>query len=87
MRTMKIPSCFGHYARFMYEEGGSAEACIQCHVAEHCYRVTMVEALNALAGDMGLLMDNLIEQGKIEDYADLGAKDDDGYGVLPPTDD
>lgn len=86
---MRIPKCFGHYARFLYEEGVSPEVCIQCEVAEHCYRATTVETMNALAADLGLLMDNLIEQGKIADYADLGDKggDDEGddFGVLPPT--
>jgi hypothetical protein len=88
---MKIPKCFGHYARFMYEEGVSPEVCIQCEVAEHCYRATTVDSLNSLAADVGLLMDNLLEQGKVADYADLGGGegggDDDGdeFGVLPPT--
>ena len=87
---MKIPNCFGHYARFMYEEGVSPEVCIQCAIAEHCYRADTVETLNAIAADVGLLMDNLIEQGNIADYADLGGDPDgdpDGHGfsVLPPT--
>ena len=87
---MRIPKCFGHYARFLSEEGVGPEVCIQCEVGEHCYRATTVDALNALAADMGLLMDNLLEQGKIADYADLGAegegdREDDTFGVLPPT--
>ena len=85
---MKIPKCFGHYARFLCEEGVGPEVCIQCEVSEHCYRATSVDALNALAADLGLLMDNLLEQGRIVDYADLGSAADDGdeFGVLPPMD-
>ena len=84
---MKIPKCFGHYARFLCEEGVSPEVCIQCDVAEHCYRATTVDAMNALAADMGLLMDNLLEQGKIADYDKLGDDDDgEGFSILPPTD-
>lgn len=84
---MKIPKCFGHYARFLYEEGVGPEVCIQCELAEHCYRTTTVDAMNALAADVGLLMDNLLEQGKVVDYAELGGGDEDGdeFSVLPPT--
>lgn len=80
---MKIPDCFGRYARFMYEEGAKPEACIQCEVAEHCYRATTAETLNSIAADLGLLIDNLIEQGRIAEYSELGSGDDELDNVLP----
>ena len=80
---MTIPKCFGRYARFTYEEGVGPEVCIQCEVAEHCYRSATTDRLNAIAADLGLLIDNLIDQGKIAEYSDLGEADDDLDGVLP----
>jgi len=79
---MKIPNCFAHYARFIYEEGAKPEDCIQCDLAEHCYRATTAESLNSIAADLGLLIDNLIEQGRISEYSELG-NDDDLDNVLP----
>jgi hypothetical protein len=83
-----IPKCFGRYGRFMYEEGVKPELCVQCEVAEHCYRATTTEALSSIAADLGLLIDNLLEQGKIEDYGSLGnggrdGEEDDLDSVIP----
>lgn|GEM_PF-2692766 len=71
---MTIPKCFGRYGRFLYEEGVKPELCIQCEVCEHCYRAATTEALSSIAADLGLLIDNLLDQGKIEDYSSLGGE-------------
>ncbi len=84
---MQIPRCFGRYARFLYEEKVKPELCIQCELAEHCYRASTVDALNTIANDVALLIDNLLEQGRIVDYSELGRGDDDAEpdldSVLP----
>ena len=80
---MKIPRCFGRYARFLYEEGVGPELCIECEVAEHCYRVTTADRLGSLASDLGLLIDNLLEQGKIHEYEEGPEDADDLDGVIP----
>ena len=83
---MKIPACFGRYAHFLYEEGAAPETCIQCELAEHCYRATTAEALNSLAADVGLLTDNLIEQGRISEATALGSSGDEALDNVLPRD-
>jgi hypothetical protein len=75
---MHVPKCFGRYGRFMYEEGIKPEVCIQCEVAEHCYRAATSESLSSIAADLALLIDNLLDQGKIAEYNVLGQGGGDG---------
>ncbi len=69
---MKVPECFGEYAVFLIdEESGNAETCIKCMYSDHCHKVTSCHYLNSLHLDIGLIVENLFDQGILKEVEDI----------------
>lgn len=70
-KPIQLPECFGQYARFTCDDEFTAEDCIRCRYEAHCHKATTTDALTCIAANVSLLIDNLLDQGKIKDHRDL----------------
>lgn len=70
-KPIELPECFGQYARFTCDDEFTPEECIRCRYESHCHKATTTDALTSIAANVDLLIENLLEQGRIKDYRDL----------------
>jgi hypothetical protein len=63
--------CWGEYGDRFGPEDRDPEECFTCPVAEHCFRVTVADAVVSTAANLGLIVDNLVARGELKQWDEL----------------
>jgi len=66
----KLQECFGMQAESLLD-GQKPEACLRCEIFDTCHKVTVAAALQGIAVDMQLLVQNGLDQGWLKSFDEL----------------
>ena len=65
-----MPECFGCQAECML--GGEApDACLDCEWFDKCHKITVAVALQSIATDLDLVVQNGLSDGRLKCFAEL----------------
>ena len=65
-----LKECFGMQADSMLD-GQTPDACLKCEMFDTCHKVTIAAALQGIAVDLSLLVQNGLDQGWLKSFAEL----------------
>ena len=65
-----LKECFGMQAESLLD-GQTPEACLKCELFDTCHKVTIAAALQGIAVDLSLLVQNGLDQGWLKSFAQL----------------
>ena len=81
MKNNVPPECFGYQGEAMLY-GKTAEGCIGCDWFDTCHKITVAASLQALSGNLDLIVQNGLAADRIKPYDELGGSRDVDTGQL-----
>lgn len=73
MKSKKIKECFGNLGGSILM-GEPPEECVACELIDRCYQVTVAMALQGMALDFNLLIQNGMSKGWLKSFSELDPK-------------
>jgi hypothetical protein len=65
-----LKECFGMQADSMLD-GQTPEDCLKCEIFDTCHKITVAAALQGIAVDLSLLVQNGLDQGWLKSFDEL----------------
>lgn len=84
MKNNVPPDCFGYQGETMLY-GKTAEGCLDCTLFDPCHKITVASTLQALSGNLDLIVQNGLAAGRLQPYDELGGSRDVDTGQLIDT--